>query len=135
MAKKEVVAAAAAEPVADVGEVKSVPDYMTIAALKRSKLAQWVERHAEIDKLIKELEAERKELKANGVDLFVRNDIKSVMVNGRPVTRIDGKSVTYPLQKWIAAGVTDKQIAAAKTEKPWTSLKVGKLPGEGDEDE
>lgn len=128
-------AATAAEPAAEVGDKPSVPDYTTVAALKRSKLAAIVERHAEIDRLVKELEAERKELKAAGVDLFARNDIKSVMVNGRIVTRVDGMSVSLSKAKLVELGVSDKVLEKATSRKPWTSLKVGKLPGEGEEDE
>lgn len=114
----------------EIGAEKSIPDYETVPGLRRSKLDEIVDRCAEIGREIDALEKEENVLKAAGVDLLLRNNTKSVMVNGRLTTRIDGNTVSYPIAKLVIAGVTDAQLAAAKTETPWMSLKVGKTDEE-----
>jgi hypothetical protein len=106
-----------------------VPDYTTIVGLKRTKIAELVNEFNRIRKEIKLLETRKKDLAADGAKILIKASVKSVMVDGLRTTVIAGVSKRISGKKLYELGVSEKLIAKATSETPWTSLKVTE-PGE-----
>lgn len=108
-----------------------VPDWQVVVGLKRTRLDEIAAEMLSASKLKKDAEARIKELQAEGAKLLIKADVKSVLVNGARVTRIDGVSSKLNKQKLTQAHgmkVLD-WLEEATDRTPWTSLKVTP-PGE-----
>lgn len=104
-----------------------VPDYTVVAGLKKSKIVDVVGRIAEISDEIKALQEEKSGLSDKGIQILVRAGVKSVLVDGRRVTRKDGTNVSLSRTKLFELGVSEKVLEQATTRTPYTTLLVGKV--------
>lgn len=109
--------------------VDDVPDYTTIVGLRRTKIAEIVDEYNTVRKQIAILEKRKRDLAADGSKLLIKAEVKSVMVGGLRTTVVAGTSKRISGRKLFELGVSEKVIAKATSETPWTSLKVTE-PGE-----
>jgi hypothetical protein len=103
---------------------EKVPDWSTIRGLRDSDIDEWVEEHNALTREITALETKLRELKNKGVTMLLKSKVKSVMVNGYTVTRIDGTSRKLDSEMLLKNGVSPKVIAQSYKESPWTSIGV-----------
>lgn len=112
-----------------------VPDYTVIAGLKNTNLADIANQINAKNLEMKTLKAEVDDLKAAGLKLVIKAHVKSVMVEGLRVTKIDGTSVKLNKKK-LAAKYGTKVLAwleYATDRTSYTSLKVT-APKEAEDD-
>lgn len=130
MAKKKAV------PEPEIGSTE-VPDYTKVPVLlKHTRIREVVARVKYLADLVQQSEKELKELRLEGATLFAKNKIKSVLMDGFKVTRLDGVSTRISGSELFKLGVSKKVIEKATKRSNWISLKVS-VPGEknGDDEE
>src|SRR5467141_2022265 len=103
-----------------------VPDYSVIVGLSRSKLPELIDEHVSLTKQKKEIEARLDILKTEGEKLFIKAGVKSAMVNGFRVTRVESHSSKLDKAKLFKLGGQKvmRWLAAATVQTPFSTLKV-----------
>lgn len=101
-----------------------VPDYTVVAGLRKTKILELTRRMRDIDEQMKVWKAERDELKELGVKLFIKAEVKSAIVDGWRVTRVDGQNVSISRGKLFELGVSEKILEKATNRVPFTTLKL-----------
>lgn len=105
-------------------EPKEIPDYTTIAALRRSNIEALAMECNRIDREMKRLKEERSRISDEGVRLLAKAGVKTVLVLGMKTTLKNGTSTSISKEKLYKLGVSEKIIAKATTKTPWTTLIV-----------
>jgi len=114
-----------------------VPDYTVIVGLSRSKLPDLIDEHVTLTRQKKEIEARLSELKTEGEKLFIKAGVKSAMVNGYRVTRVESHSSRLDKAKLFKLGGNKVMswLAQATVQTPFSTLKVTAPKTEVEEDE
>jgi hypothetical protein len=121
---------------ADKKPASNTPDWTVIVGLKRTKFEQNVRRQIEIKEEIAVLNEELGTLKSEGVKLLIKADVKSVLFEGRSVTRMDGSSTSFDKKKFYKLGGDQAMdwYERSLVKTPFTTMLIGKPREEGDAD-
>lgn len=118
---------AAAEPRRTPPEPEEVvPDYTVVVGLSRSKLPDLIDEHVTLTRRLKEIKERLDILKTEGEKLFIKAGVKSAMVNGYRVTRVESHSSKLDKAKLFKLGGQKVMgwLQQATVITPFSTLKV-----------